>query len=306
MPVLGANSPFTFYLAGPTAVGKTDLAVALAERLGAEIVGCDAFQVYEGLPLLTAKPEPEALARVPHHLIGEIPLTRSFDVAQYRTLALERLQGIHRRGKGALVVGGTGMYLRALTRGLADLPPVNPQLREKLDSKPPEELLEELRRLDPVAFGQIDLKNPRRVVRAVEVCLLTGRPFSSFQGQWETPPENLRGILLERDKTVLYERINRRVEWMFRSGLLEEVASAGEIGPTAAQTLGLREVQGVLAGEVGQEEAIRSIQQATRHYAKRQATWFRREAWLTRLDLDEYEALDAQRQAALRLLSRDA
>ena len=120
MSVPRANPPSTFYLAGATAVGKTDLAVALAEELGAEIVGCDAFQVYQGLPLLTAKPESEALARVPHHLIGEIPLTQSFDVGRYRTLALERLEGIHRRGKAALVVGGTGMYLRALTRGLAD------------------------------------------------------------------------------------------------------------------------------------------------------------------------------------------
>ena len=274
-------------------------------ELDAEIVGCDAFQIYQGLPLLTAKPEPEALARIPHHLIGEIPLTQNFDVGQYRMLALERIESIHKRGKTALVVGGTGLYLRALTRGLADLPAANPQLRAELELKSLEELHEELQRLDPVAFGQIDLKNRRRVERAVEVCRLTGRPFSSFQEHWPTLPEGVRGVLLERERTELVSRINRRVEWMFESGVLNEVAEAGPLSSTAGQTLGLREVQAVLRRELAQEEAIRSIQQATRQYAKRRGTWFRRETWLTPVNLTEQKTLGEQVRTALAILSEN-
>lgn len=295
----------TFYLAGPTAVGKTDLAIAVAEELGAEIVGCDAFQVYEGLPLLTAKPSLKALARVPHHLVGEIPLSQSFDVGQYRTLALKRIEELHACGKAALVVGGTGMYLRALTRGLADLPPADPQIRAELDSKPLEMLQERLKQLDPVAFRQVDLKNPRRLVRALEVCLLTGHPFSQFQCDWNASTSGLKGVLLNRERSELYCRINHRVEWMFQSGVLNEVAQAGPVGASAAQTLGLKEVSAVLGGELTREEAVCRIQQATRQYAKRQETWFRKEPWLKPLTLSNLVPLTEQARAVIRLLRED-
>lgn len=274
-----------FYLVGPTAVGKTELAVEVAERLGAEIVGCDAFQVYKGLAQLTAKPAPELLKRVPHHLVGEIPLSQPFDVGQYRQLALERIAAIEGRGKRALIVGGTGLYLRALTRGLADVPSADPDLRQQLEEIPLQKLQERLKLLDPVGYGQIDLQNPRRVIRALEVSLLTGRPFSSFQEEWREIPEDLRGVLLERDREELYGRINLRVEQMFQSGALEEVAQIEEIGSTAAQTLGLREARAILKGEMSLSECIASIQNATRRYAKRQMTWFRRETWLAKVNL---------------------
>ncbi|RYD85537.1 MAG: tRNA (adenosine(37)-N6)-dimethylallyltransferase MiaA [Verrucomicrobiaceae bacterium] len=299
---VSSPAPCTFYLAGPTAVGKTDVALAVAEKLGAEIVGCDAFQVYEGLPVLTAIPPPEALSQVPHHLIGEIPLSQSFDVAQYRTLALERITEIHNRGKPALVTGGTGMYLRALTRGLADLPPADPTLRVELDSKGLEKLQERLWELDPVGFSQVDLKNRRRVIRALEVCILTGKPFSQFRQEWDTPLSDLKGVLLTRERTELNARINRRVLEMFESGVVNEVANAGSVGTSAAQALGLREVQAVLEGELSLEEAISRIQQATRHYAKRQITWFRKEPWLEPINLGVVPSLAETVRETIRIL----
>ena len=291
------------YLVGPTAVGKTELAVRVAERLDAEIVGCDAFQVYKGLSQLTAKPSPELLERVPHHLIGEIPLSQPFDVAQYRQLALDCIADIESRGKRALVVGGTGLYLRAVTRGLADVPPANPHLRKELEISGLPQLQERLRLLDPVGYAQIDVQNPRRVIRAVEVSILTGKPFSSFREEWNEIPGNLRGVLLERDRDELYARIDLRVEQMFESGALEEVARAEEIGPTAAQTLGLRETQAVLRGEMSLSECITAIQHASRKYAKRQMTWYRRETWLQKVDLSAMPDLPDQTNAVARLLS---
>ena len=267
-----------FLLLGPTAVGKSDLAVAVAERCGGEIVSADAFQVYAGLDVLTAKPSTELRARVPHHLIGEVPLIQSWDVAQWLDAARSRIAEIHARGRTAIVVGGTGLYIRALTRGLADIPPASPALRAELAAQSLLELQRRLAELDPEGVRHIDVKNPRRVIRALEVCLLTGRPFSSFREQWDVSPTGWRGIVLTRDREELHARIDRRTEEMFAAGVVEEVRAIGELGPTASQTLGLREIRAHLAGEITPGECVAAIQQATRRYAKRQRTWFRREA----------------------------
>lgn len=276
---------YTFLILGPTAVGKSDLAAAVAERTDGEIVSADAFQVYAGLDILTAKPSPELRARVPHHLIGEIPLTEPWDVAQWLDAAHSRIAEIHARGRVAIVVGGTGLYLRALTRGLADLPPASPALRAELAAQPLGELQRRLTELDPDGAHRIDLQNPRRVIRALEVCLLTQRPFSSFREQWETTPHGWRGIILTRDRDELYARIDRRTEEMFAAGVLEEVRCAGKVGPTASQTLGLREIRAHLGSETTRGECVAAIQQATRRYAKRQLTWFRRETEFRNVNL---------------------
>ena len=176
-----SESPPFFVIAGPTASGKSELAVRLAEACGGEIVGADAFQVYEGLDILTAKPAPDLRRRVPHHLIGEVPLKERFDVAQFAAAAQQRMEEIRRRGAWPIVCGGTGLYVRALIRGLAALPSADPELRMRLEVLPSEELGRQLAERDPVAAAQIDMKNRRRVIRALEVCLLTGRPFSSFR-----------------------------------------------------------------------------------------------------------------------------
>ncbi len=283
-PVSPVTSPF-FIIAGPTAVGKSPVAVAVAERCGGEIVGADAFQIYRGLDLLTAKPSAEMRARVPHHLIGEIPLTQSFDVAQYLHAARQCIGEIHARGRVPVVTGGTGLYLRALTHGLADLPGADAQLRADLASQPPAELQRRLTELDPAGAPHIDLKNPRRVIRALEVCLLTGQPFSSFREQWAVTPPGIRGIVLTLDRETLITRVAQRTAAMFADGVIEEVHACGDTSPTAGQTLGLREIRAHLAGESSRAACIAAIQLATRRYAKRQMTWFRRETFLETVEL---------------------
>ena len=249
----------------------------MAEKCHGEIVSADAFQVYAGLDVLTAKPSPDLLTRVPHHLIGEVPLTDAWDVARWLDAARNRIAEIRERGRVPIIVGGTGLYIRALTRGLADLPPASRALRAELEARPLADLQHQLAELDAECVRRIDLKNPRRVIRALEVCLLTGQPFSSFRQQWSAASSGWRGIVLTREREELYARIDQRTAEMFSCGVVEEVRSTGDVGATASQTLGLREIRALLAGEMTQPECIAAIQQATRHYAKRQRTWFRRE-----------------------------
>lgn len=293
------------YLAGPTAVGKSDLAVALAERLNGEIIGADAFQVYRGLDLLTAKPDAATLSRVPHHLIGEIPLTETFDVARYVALANERIRAVTERNRVPIVAGGTGLYFRSLTHGLADLPPPDESLRAELASEPLERLLERLEALDPLAALQIDRNNARRVVRALEVCLLTGRPFSSFREQWSHTPD-VRAVLLTREREELYARIDQRSLAMFAAGVVDEVKAIEEIGATASQAIGFREIRQLITGGITEAECIAQIQQHTRNYAKRQLTWFRKESHFQTIVLREGEAHDAALDRIVGALERSA
>ena len=236
--------------------------------------------------MLTAKPGPELRAQVPHHLVGEV---RSRSASTWRNSP--RCATAHRRGRARgrlpILCGGTGLYLRALTRGLAELPGADAALRATLEARPLPDLQKELARLDPDATAQIDLRNPRRVIRALEVCLLTGRPFSSFREQWQTPPDGARAVLLVRDRAELHQRIAQRTEAMFGAGVEDEVRAVGEVGPTAAQAIGLREIRALLAGEITRSACIEAITLSTRQYAKRQLTWFRREQTLSALNLDE-------------------
>jgi tRNA dimethylallyltransferase len=292
-----------FFIVGPTAVGKSELAAEVARRTSAEIVSADAFQIYRGLDLLTAKPDCATLAKAPHHLIGAVPLNEEMNVEKYRAAA----EGTMQRGKSTIVVGGTGLYVKALTHGIAELPAANPKLREKLEGATSEELFRSLRRLDPIGAGRIDRHNRRRLVRAVEVCLLTGKPFSSEKTEWNetAPPAN--GVLLDRDRAELYSRINQRVEQMFAGGVVNEVSAAKKIGPTAEKALGLREIQALIAGEISKADCIARIQQLTRRYAKRQLTWFRRQTNFPLLNLsahDPAEAVELISQSASRVFAR--
>lgn len=279
--------PTTIVVVGPTAVGKSALVVELAERLGGEIVNADAFQVYAGLDVLGAKPSPELRSRVPHHLIGEVPLTAQFDVGQWRRRAVQTAAEIAARGRVPIVCGGTGLYVRALTHGLAELPPADAGLRASLEKETLPALVARLEALDPASA--VDMKNPRRVVRAIEVCILTGRPFSSFRAEWERET-TLRSVILMRSREELRERIDARTIAMFEAGVVSEVAAAGEIGPTAGQMLGLREIRDLVAGKIGTAECIEAIQRATRNYARRQMTWVRKERGCPILDLTDSAA----------------
>ena len=276
-----------FFLAGPTAVGKTEIAVSLAEACNGEIVGADAFQVYRGLDLLTAKPASEALSRVPHHLVGTVPLTETFSVARYLGAALHAIAEIQSRGRCPIITGGTGLYIRALTRGLSDAPPSSPELRTELDATPLPQLLARLESVDPDAARVVDRNNPRRIRRALEVVLLSGKPFSSFRQEWEQIPQ-FHGVFLERSREELYARINQRTVAMFEQGVVEEVRDAitsGAVGATAQQVIGWSQIEALLRGEISEAGCISAVQQATRHYAKRQSTWFRREPMLIPVSL---------------------
>jgi tRNA dimethylallyltransferase len=258
-------------LAGPTAVGKSEVAVEAAEGCGTEIVGADAFQAYAGLDLLSAKPTPGQRERVRHHLIGVVPLTATYNAHRYAQQARAIVQNLNEIGKVPLIVGGTGFYLRALTHPFPELPPPDPDLRSRLQAEPLEHLLEELARLDPISFSQIDRQNPRRVVRALEICRLTGRPFSSFAAQTKFFPPS---FLLIHPRTELRARIDARVERMFAHGVLAEVAGAGEVSGTAAQMIGYRPILELLAGRATLRACIETIRLQTWQYAKRQMTWF--------------------------------
>ena len=294
----------TFFIAGPTATGKSELAADVAREIGAEIVSADAFQIYEGLDLLTAKPESSTLAKAPHHLIGIVPLTEEMNAEKFRRAATRAIERIKSRGKLAVIVGGTGLYVKALTHGLALLPESDPQLREKLNEKSLSDLISQLVQLDPETARKIDLKNRRRVTRALEICLLTGKPASA-QRQRSSAASTIpaRGVFVFRDRQELYERINQRVETIFERGVIEEVRAAGEMSATASQMIGLREIRELLAGTKSLPLCIAEIQQATRRYAKRQLTWFRRQSNFLPLNLSFLTHNEAVKWLSLRILS---
>ena len=269
------------FLVGPTAVGKTTVALELARRLDAEIVSADSMQVYRGMDIGTAKSSSAERAAVPHHLIDVVEVSERFDVARYVTLANAAVADIRHRGKTPLIVGGTGLYLRALTEGLSEAPDADPALRAELEAMGRERVLEELRRIDPEAAGRIGPHNFRRLVRALEICRLTGRKNSELRREWD--PSRLPLMHgLDRDRADLYARCDMRVEAMFRAGLVDEVRSLLPRGlaenTTARQALGYKEVIVHLRGETTLEETIALVKTRTRQFAKRQLTWFRHQA----------------------------
>jgi tRNA dimethylallyltransferase len=297
-----------FFIVGPTATGKSELAADVAREVGAEIVSADAFQIYRGLDLLTAKPDASTLAKAPHHLIGIVPLAEEMNAEKFRRSAWRAIDEINSRCKLAIVVGGSGLYIKALTHGLAPLPESDPKLREKLNAKSLDDLRSQLAEVDPGTASKIDLKNRRRVVRALEICLLTGRPASEVvagvgDSGWPGSPIPATGVFLFRDREGLYERINQRVQAMFERGVIEEVRAAGAISATASQMIGLREIRELLEGKMWLAQCIAEIQQATRRYAKRQLTWLRRQTNFFPLNLSFLTHKEAVKWISLRMLS---
>jgi tRNA dimethylallyltransferase len=280
----------TFFIVGPTASGKSELAADVAQQIGAKIVSADAFQIYQGLDILTAKPEAGTLQKVVHHLIGITPLHEEMNAEKFRQTATRAIDEIHSRGKFAIVVGGSGLYIKALAYGLAPFPQPDRKLREKLNAMSLNELHSELTRLDPKAARKMDINNKRRLVRALEICLLTDRPASTVavglgnparQGSTILPT----GIFVFRNREELYARINDRVQTMFQKGVIEEVRSVTAMSATASQMIGLRQIRDLLGGKMSILQCIAAIQQATRRYAKRQLTWFRHQSNFEPLNL---------------------
>lgn len=273
-----------FLIVGPTATGKSEIAAEVASELGAEVVSADAFQIYRGLDLLSAKPETVTLAKVPHHLVGTMSILDKMSAAKFRERALAAISEIHSRGKLPIVVGGSGLYIKALTHGLSSAPAADPDLRTRLNELSLHDLQTKLQGLDSEAASRIDLKNRRRLVRAIEVCLLSEQKTSGQRKEWESEV-GINGVFVFRERDEIYERINRRVEAMFDAGVIEEVRNAGAVSETASKMIGLREIRQVLDGKMSILQCVAAIQQATRRYAKRQLTWFRRQTNFQPLNL---------------------
>jgi tRNA dimethylallyltransferase len=226
------------------------------------------------------------MARVPHHLYGVLPLNESCDAQRYHALAMPVITDIAARGRIPIVVGGSGLYIKALTHGLSPLPAASPRLREHFKQLSPGEKIVWLIQRDPEAATTVNLRNPRYVERALEICLLTGRPQSGLRRSFAEKEPQVNGVILDWNRETLYTRINQRTVAMFEAGLIAEVAALGELSPTAEKAIGIREVREHLAGHVSFAETVAAIQQATRHYAKRQITWFRRERCFQTICLD--------------------
>lgn len=293
-------------MTGPTGVGKSSLAVALAERLDGEILGADAFQIYAGLPVLTAQATPEQLSAVPHHLVGFLDLGENFNAARFVQAARERMAEIISRGKLPILVGGTGLYLKALTHGLAEMPPVDPTLRARISSLTLELATEELAKTDPEALAQIDLKNPVRVRRALEIVLQTQRPLADSRGAWSQKTNEFRGLILTREREDLRNRIEANVAQMLTSGAIEEVRRASHAGEGARRAIGFREIEEFLAGKTSLDACREAIATATKRYAKRQLTWCRTQFNFPSLDLTAIPHPESALTRALEILEAQA
>ena len=268
------------YITGATASGKSALAMRLANRLGGEIISVDSMQVYCGLNIGTAKPSAQEQNEIQHHLIDVAQLSEAFDAAQFVSLAQQALKIIWKRGRVPIFCGGTGLYFRALIEGLGESPPGDESLRDELAQMPIESLVTELSIKDPEAAKQVDLKNSRRLLRAIEVIRLTGRPYSEQRIGWnnvDKAPQNL--FCISRDVDVLNQRIHKRVDEMFNQGLVEETQTLIKKGlrnnRNACQALGYRQVLDLLDGKLDLENVVQQVKTKTRQFAKRQRSWFR-------------------------------
>jgi tRNA dimethylallyltransferase len=280
-----ADTALPLALVGPTASGKTEASVELARRLGAEILVVDSMTVYRGMDVGTAKPSPAQRAAVPHHLLDLAEPTEPFSVARFQRMAKETLGEIRKRGRSALLVGGSGLYFRAVVDDL-EFPGTDPELRAAVLAEGavlgPEALHRRLRDFDPVAAAKIEPSNMRRTARALEVAALTGRPFSSFAGAWDRYPEGrVRAAGVTLPPAVLRARIEDRIRLQLDHGLVEEVRSLLDRGAgpwlTASQAIGYMEVAEHLQGRLALEEAVDRMIRRTRSLARRQMAWFRRD-----------------------------
>ena len=297
-------------LAGPTASGKTALAVELAKELNAEIISCDSMQIYKRMDIGTAKPTHEEMQGIPHHMIDIIEPDEPFSVSRYCDMATPILEDILARGKTAIIAGGTGLYMDSLIRGndFADFPDtgIRRRLEEELEEVGVEPLLERLRAIDPYSADH-SMSNPRRIVRALQVYYETGETITAHNARTQSLPPRYSPLWLGLDyepRAALYDRVNRRVGLMLEMGLLEEIRTLLDSGIpkkcTAMQAIGYKEFIDAMDGFGTIEEAADLVRQSSRRYAKRQLTWFRRNKdmnWLTRTaDTTDEEILQKARQ----------
>ena len=283
------------FLVGPTAIGKTGISFELAKLIECEIISCDSMQVYKGMNVGTSKPAKRLLNSIPHHLIDIIEPSEEFSVAQFRALAVKAIEEIISRRKTPLLVGGSGLYVKVLIDGIFEAPATDRDLRQRLEQEAGEfgigALYRRLQETDSESAGKIHANDLRRIIRALEVYEKATVPISQLRkntsGLGDTYEVKIFGLNMERE--ALYRKIDERVELMFAEGLVNEARDLleGKLSLTASQALGYKEVLGYLNGDYGLEEAKRLVKRNTRHFAKRQLTWFRRDKRIEWIMLDE-------------------
>ena len=289
-------------IVGPTAVGKTEIAIQLAQHFDAEIVSLDSRQIYRDMDIGTAKPTPDQRSAVPHHLIDCVAVDQPFSVAEYQRLADSAIEEIQERGKRAMAVGGAGLYFRGLIDGLFDGPGADAEIRAKLQQEADEHgngaLHERLRQCDPETADRVHPNNRVKVIRALEVYELTGKPISALQEQWKMnePRYLFRAFGLNMPREALYRRIEERVDQMVETGLIEEVKELLDRGYSrncvAMQSFGYKELIEYLDGKRTFDEAVALLKQNTRRFAKRQLTWFCNDPRIEWLDLSQFSSID--------------
>ncbi|OGC79893.1 MAG: tRNA (adenosine(37)-N6)-dimethylallyltransferase MiaA [candidate division Zixibacteria bacterium RBG_16_40_9] len=289
-------------ITGPTATGKTTVGIELANKLKGEIVSCDSRQIYKLMDIGTAKPTKEEQSQAVHHLIDIVYPDEKFSAGLYEKKATEMINDIFNRRKLPIIIGGSGLYLKALTRGLFQGPPADEKLREKLRKEKEqlglENLYRKLKKVDPKTCQKISPTDEVRILRGLEVYQLTGKPISEWQEKGQYSDKNLNfikfGLNLERKR--LYQRINQRVDKMMEAGFLKEVenliAQNYSFQLPALRTFGYLDMYAYLEGKISLEEALDKFKQGTRNYAKRQLTWFRKEAKISWLDIEEENPVD--------------
>ena len=281
------GKPGIIIIAGPTATGKTEVAVEVALAVGGEVIGADSMQVYSGLVIGSAMPTPEQMRGAPHHLIGEIDPAENFTAWDWLVRAKALIGEISSRGNVPIVAGGAGLYMRSLMHGMFEAPDSDPEIRKRLKKRAKEEdLYETLKRVDPKAASNIHPNDAYRIARALEVFEQTGKPISESWKEWNSPDlYDAIKIGLDLPRKELHDRINRRAEEMVRAGLVEEVKKLKRQGYSRdlrpMRHFGYRYIWAHIEGEISLEEALRLMQRDTRRYARRQLTWFRNEPGMT-------------------------
>lgn len=284
-------------IAGPTAVGKTALAIEVAKAFGTVVISADSRQLFREMRIGTARPTEQEMQHVPHYFIASHSITEDYNVGRFEADTTRLLDRLFREKEIVVMAGGTGLYIDAVCNGMDEVPQSDENIREMLmsvyEEKGLEALHEMLKEKDPVYYEQVDLHNPHRVMRAVEVCLITGKPYSSFRkGGKKQRNFNVIKIGLNMERDALYDRINRRVDEMMRSGLLEEAKELyAHRHRNALQTVGYKELFEHLEGSTDLNTAVELIRRNTRRFAKRQMTWFKRDAEMTWFDPGEKETI---------------
>jgi len=286
-------SNYLINIVGPTAIGKTALSIKVARHYHSEIISADSRQFFKEMKIGTAVPEQEELEAAPHHFIQHISVENQYSVGDFEKDAIKKLEGLFRKNSVVIMVGGSGLYIKAVTEGLDEFPKVDPEIRKNLNKHLKEDGIDWLQQklfvLDPEYYKNIDVQNPHRLIRALEICIATGKPFSSFLHQDKEKRDfKIIPIGLKADREILYERINQRVDLMIKNGLVEEArALYPKRDFNALNTVGYKELFEYFEGKTDLKTAISEIKKNTRRFAKRQLTWFRKDSEIKWFEFDD-------------------